>query len=353
MTANSKGLLGQYAGFVSRAIGQIADVLIVIGAIAIVNGSIALTLELFLDVQVAACPTIDWQFDWQTLLSGALICHAANYLRIFLSLVINPFYFALFWALAGQTLGQYLMGVRVVRADGKRLTFARSLVRWVGLVVSLAPLGLGFLWCLWDDRRQIWADKMAHTVVVYAWDARRNEFLVDRLRNRLRRRGRPRAWPVVAPTVATKPMRLELVQVELPVSVAARGGGAIRVLQEAVRRGDINILTSTVLVKDENGAVGYVGSSDLAEGDESGETEAVLASDPRLSTLNLESLMGDVPLGSAMWTIIVEDRYLVPVLTTLTAAKAAVKVFDLDTPAHGPISIASPVATAGAELAAV
>ena len=79
----------------------------------------------------------------------------------------------------------------------------------------------------------------------------------------------------------------------------------------------------------------------------------MLASDPRLSTLNLESLMGDVPLGSAMWSIVVEDRYLVPVLTTLTAAKAAVKVFDLDTPAHGPISIASPVATAGAELAAV
>lgn len=353
MIANSKGLLGQYAGFVSRAIGQIADVLIVIGIIAVVNGSIALTLELFLDVQVSTCPSIDWKFDWETLLSGAMLCHAANWLRVFLSLVVNPFYFALFWTLGGQTLGQYLMGVRVVRTDGKRLTFMHALLRWVGLLVSLAPLGLGFLWCLWDDRRQIWADKMARTVVVYAWDARSNEFLVDRLRNRLRRRGRLRAWPVVAPTVAAKPMRLELVQVELPVSVAARGGGAIRVLQEAVRRGDVNILTSTVLVKDENGAVGYVGSSDLAEGDESRDAEAVLASDPRLSALNLESLMGDVPLGSAMWSIIVEDRYLVPVLTTLTTAKAAVKVFDLDTPAHGPISIAGPVATAGDELAAV
>lgn len=353
MVANSKGLLGQYAGFISRAVGQIADVLIVIGIIAVVNGSIALTLELFLDVQVAACPPVDWKFDWETLLSGALLCHAANWLRVFLSLVVNPFYFALFWTLGGQTLGQYLMGVRVVRADGKRLTFVHALVRWVGLLVSLAPLGLGFLWCLWDDRRQIWADKMARTVVVYAWDARRNEFLVDRLRNRRRRRGRRRTWPVPQPAVAVRPARLELVQVELPVNVAARGGGAIRVLQEAVRRGDVSILTSTVLVKDENGSVGYVGSSDLAAGDESREVEATLAGDPRLNMLNLEQLMDDVPLGSAIWSIIVEDQYLVPVLTTLTTAKAAVKVFDLDTPAHGPISIASPVATAGEKLAAI
>lgn len=355
MIVNSKGLLGQYAGFVSRAIGQIADVLIVLAIIAIINGSIALTLELFLQVQVTACPPLDWKFDWGTLVTGALLCHAANWLRVFLSLAINPVYFAFFWTLGGQTPGQYLMGVRVVRADGRRMTVLRGLVRWVGLIVSLLPLGLGFLWCLWDDRRQIFADKMAHTVVVYAWDARRNEFRLDRLRNRLRRRKGVRRPAIAAPTpaAAAKPMRLELVQVELPVSVASRGGGAIRVLQDAVRRGDVNIITSTVLVKDENGRVGYVGSSDLAAGDESHEAEAALANDPRLSTLNLETLMGDVPPGSAIWSIITEDKYLVPVLTTLTAAKAAAKVFDLDTPAHGPITIASPGATASADLAAV
>ena len=33
MIVNAKGLLGQYAGFVSRAIGQVADVLIVLAII--------------------------------------------------------------------------------------------------------------------------------------------------------------------------------------------------------------------------------------------------------------------------------------------------------------------------------
>jgi uncharacterized RDD family membrane protein YckC len=336
MFAKPKGLLGQYAGFVSRAIGLVTDVLIVIGIIAIINGSIALTLELFLDVQVAACPPVEWESGWATLLSGALLCHVANWLRVFLSLVINPLYFAVFWNLGGQTPGQYLMGLRVVRTDGKRLNFARSLMRWAGLVVSLLPLGLGYLWCLWDDRRQIFADKMARTVVVYAWDARQNEFLLDRLWKQLRKRKR-KAQPTSAAPVLDKPVRLELVQVVQPTEAAVRS--AIRVMQDAVRQGVVTIVTSTLMVKDRTGALGFVGASDLAAGDESARSEAIVASDPRLQEIDDEKLTADVPNGSFIWSIIVEDTYLTAVLTTLTAAKVAAKVFDLDMPAHEPISV--------------
>jgi uncharacterized RDD family membrane protein YckC len=337
MVTKPKGLLGQYAGFISRAVGLVTDVLIIIGVIAIINGSIALTLELFLDVQVAACPPVDWNFDLETLLSGALLCHAANWLRVFLSVALGPAYFAFFWTLGGQTPGQYLMGVRVVRVDGKRLTFLRSLLRWAGLIVSLLPLGLGVFWCLWDDRRQIFADKMARTVVVYAWDARQNEFLLDRIWKQLRRRRR-HAQPASVAPILDKPVRLELVQVVQPTEAAVRS--AIRVLQEAVRQGIVTIVTSTLMVKDETGALGFVGASDLAAGDESARSEAILASDPRLKQIDAEALTVDVPNGSFVWSIIVEDTYLAAVLTTLTAAKVAAKVFDLDFPAHEPISVA-------------
>jgi uncharacterized RDD family membrane protein YckC len=337
MVVKPTGLLGQYAGFVSRAIGLVTDVLIVIAVIAVINGAIALILELFLDVQVAACPPVDWKFDWSTLLSGALLCHAANWLRVSLSLLINPLYFALFWTLGGQTPGQYLMGVRVVRLDGKRLNFARSLVRWAGLIVSLLPLGLGYFWSLWDDRRQIFADKMARTAVVYAWDARQNEFLLDRFWKQLRRRKRQVQPPASVAPILTKPVRLELVQVVQPTEVAVRG--AIRVLQDAVREGVVTIVTSTLMVKDETGALGLVGTSDLASGDESARSEAILASDPRLQHIDAEQLTADVSNGSFVWSIIVEDTYLAAVLTTLTAAKVAAKVFDLDMPAHEPLSL--------------
>lgn len=342
MTANFKGLQGQYAGFVSRAVGLVTDVAIVIAVIAVLNGSIALTLELFLGIDVANCPPIDWQVDTEFFLSGGLVCNGANWLRVLLSLVVNPTYFALFWTLGGQTPGQYITGVRVVRLDGKRLNFLRSLIRWAGLIVSLLPLGLGYFWCLWDDRRQIFADKMAKTVVVYAWEAQQNEFLLDRIWNRLRRRQRrTTAQPVGVQPMPERPVHLELVQVVLPVDVAARGGGAIRVLQDAIRRGRLSIITSTVMVKDETGAVGYVGSSDLAAGDRSASSDAIVANDPRLGALKLESLMTDVPNGSAVWSIIVEDTFLTSVLTTLSAAKVAAKVFDLDLPGHEPLAFAA------------
>ncbi len=338
MATKPKGLMGHYAGFISRAVGLVTDVLIVIAIVAIINGAIALTLELFLQVQVAACPPVERELEWGTLISGALLCHAANWLRVFLSVAFGPAYFALFWTLGGQTPGQYLVGVRVVRVDGKRLTFLRSLVRWVGLIVSLVPLGLGYFWCLWDDRRQIFADKMARTVVVYAWEAKQNEFLLDRIWKRLRR------IKLQATGVAPFPdrtVRLELVQVVQPTEPAVRS--AIRVLQEAVRRGAVTIVTSILMVKDETGGLGFAGVSDLVSGDESAVTEAMLASDPRLAAIDRDTLMADVPNSSFIWSIIVEDRYLTPVLTTLTAAKVPVKVFDLDVPAHAPINVAPDV----------
>lgn len=344
MVAKPKGLLGQYAGFVTRAIGLVTDVLIVIAVIAIINGSIALILDLFLGVQVAACPPIEATGGLGTLLSGAMMCHAANWVRVFLSLVINPLYFAVFWNLGGQTPGQYLMGVRVVRVDGKRLNFGRAMMRWVGLIVSLFPMGLGYLWCLWDDRRQIFADKMARTVVVYAWEARQNEFLLDRIWKKLRRR-RPPAQPAGVSPVLVKPARLELIQVVQPTEAAVRG--AIRVLQDAVREGAVAIVTSTLMVKDETGALGFVGASDLATGDESARSEAILASDPRLRAIDDKKLTEDVANGSFVWSIIVEDTYLTAVLTTLTAAKVAAKVFDLDFPAHPPLTIAPNAAGSG------
>jgi hypothetical protein len=41
--------------------------------------------------------------------------------------------------------------------------------------LSLAPFGLGFLWVLGEDRRRAWHDKIAHTYVLYVWDARYEE----------------------------------------------------------------------------------------------------------------------------------------------------------------------------------
>jgi uncharacterized RDD family membrane protein YckC len=73
-----------------------------------------------------------------------------------------------FWLLAGQTLGKRVIGVRILRSDGTRLHFGNALRREIGYVVS-GILFLGFLWILFDNRRQGFHDKLAGTIVVYSW----------------------------------------------------------------------------------------------------------------------------------------------------------------------------------------
>jgi uncharacterized RDD family membrane protein YckC len=77
-------------------------------------------------------------------------------------------YFAYFWTQHyGQTLGQKIAGVRVVRLDGLPMNVGTSIVRVFGYYFN-GFLFLGWLWPLWDAQRQGWHDKIAGTVVVQA-----------------------------------------------------------------------------------------------------------------------------------------------------------------------------------------
>jgi uncharacterized RDD family membrane protein YckC len=75
-------------------------------------------------------------------------------------------YFVGFWSIVGQTPGMRLLGVRVVRPSGSPPALWRSLLRLVGLVLSIVLLGLGFLPVLFDRKRRALQDFLAGTVVV-------------------------------------------------------------------------------------------------------------------------------------------------------------------------------------------
>ena len=247
-------------------------------------------------------------------------------------------------------IGPYAMGLRVVRLNGKRMTFWSSLVRWVGYMVSFATLGLGFLWVLWDDRRQGFADKLAKTVVVYSGrPSKTSSCWIAFVRSCARNARQLTAMPEGAQAIVAKPMRLELVLAILPSMGKVRD--TTNVLQDAVRNGVFQIVSSAVMVKDETGALGHVGSSDLAAGDKSTLSDTVVASDPRLQQIKIDQLMLDVPNGSFILLIVVEDKSLTPLLKTLTAAKVAANVFDLDTPGHEPMTIAPTTESAGMKQA--
>ncbi len=76
-------------------------------------------------------------------------------------------YFTAFTALwRGQTPGKRLLGVRVLRLDGKPLTMWGSFERFGGYAAGLVTGLLGFAQVFWDRNRQAIHDKISETVVV-------------------------------------------------------------------------------------------------------------------------------------------------------------------------------------------
>jgi uncharacterized RDD family membrane protein YckC len=75
-------------------------------------------------------------------------------------------YFSALWAWRGTTVGGVVLGLKVVRADGKPLTFLVCLVRSLAAAFSIVVLLLGYLWIAWDSEKQGWHDKIAGTVVL-------------------------------------------------------------------------------------------------------------------------------------------------------------------------------------------
>ena len=66
----------------------------------------------------------------------------------------------------GRTPGKRLLGIRIVRLDGKPLGYWVSFERFGGYAASLFTGFEGFLRILWDPNRQGLEDKLAETVVV-------------------------------------------------------------------------------------------------------------------------------------------------------------------------------------------
>ncbi|MHB1950737.1 MAG: RDD family protein [Acidiferrobacteraceae bacterium] len=75
----------------------------------------------------------------------------------------------IFWVTVLGTPGKLLLRCRVVDArSGKRLSIRQAIVRNLAYVLSLLPLGLGFLWIAWDPRKQGFHDKLAGSIVIVA-----------------------------------------------------------------------------------------------------------------------------------------------------------------------------------------
>lgn len=102
---------------------------------------------------IAARPYPHGDFIYRTLLQGYLLA------------VIAGFY-VYFWTHGGQTLGMRTWRLRVVREGGSPLSTVDAMRRFVWATVSIAPLGLGLWWCLFDREGLAWHDRRSRTRLV-------------------------------------------------------------------------------------------------------------------------------------------------------------------------------------------
>jgi uncharacterized RDD family membrane protein YckC len=147
MTTAEPAVSANYGGFGIRALAILLD--------AIILGVLT----------TAAAPIFgfDGMVTTQTAAGGIEVNYTTNALATLVGLV----YFIGFWTLRGQTPGMIPFRLRVVRvADGSRPDWVISLLRYVGLIVSIAVIFIGVIWAIFDSRKQGWHDKIAGTVVL-------------------------------------------------------------------------------------------------------------------------------------------------------------------------------------------
>ncbi len=80
----------------------------------------------------------------------------------------NIFYYVYFIGKNGQTPGKKLCKIKVVNADGSRVSYAKAAGRYFGYMLSALILCLGFLMAAWDPEKRALHDRLCDTRVIKA-----------------------------------------------------------------------------------------------------------------------------------------------------------------------------------------
>ena len=107
------------------------------------------------------------------LLYGDAYFEAYDYLggsgaqREWMEFVLPAVATVLFWVYFQATPGKMAVGVKLIDANGRgKPTVGQCIGRYFAYIPSLLFFGLGFLWVVFDKRKQGWHDKLAGTLVI-------------------------------------------------------------------------------------------------------------------------------------------------------------------------------------------
>lgn len=101
--------------------------------------------------------------SWSTSPSDGL--QAPKYGSWYLALIywVVGLYFGYFWRQSGQTVGMKAWRLRLQASGGFRPSWVQCLLRYLMATLSLATLGLGYLWMYSNKERRTWPDLFSNT----------------------------------------------------------------------------------------------------------------------------------------------------------------------------------------------
>ena len=152
------GAIGSPGGFWRRLIASLIDgvilivpILMAVGILSLATGDIAAFNSGEADAAAAIVVIL-----WMMLAFGTVV-------------VVSWLYEALMTSSArGATLGKQALGMRIVRADGTRLSFGRATARYFlkTLITPLLPFGIGYLLAAFTAGKRALHDFMADALVI-------------------------------------------------------------------------------------------------------------------------------------------------------------------------------------------
>ncbi len=137
-----------YAGFWVRTLANVIDALLIM----------AVTM-----------PILVMTYGWDYFAESTQL--ASGVVDILVSWVLPPVAVIAFWNYRQATPGKILMSIKIVDAkSGDKPAMGQLIGRYVAYFLSAIPLGMGYLWVAFDQRKQGWHDKLAGTLVVKTED---------------------------------------------------------------------------------------------------------------------------------------------------------------------------------------
>ena len=133
----------QYAGFWIRTLAAIIDTIIML---------------------IITSPLLYLFYGADFITSESMVKGGAD---IIISYIFPIAFSVALWMKFGGTPGKRMLGLKVIdEQTGQYLTLGKSLLRYVGYLVSTIGLLIGFFWVAFDKKKKGWHDHIAGSIVV-------------------------------------------------------------------------------------------------------------------------------------------------------------------------------------------